>query len=88
LVDWADAARPTQHRSVNAVIERFFLNLKMERVRQRDDANYAEATSDIADYIVSFYNSVRLHSKLGNLPPNVFEQKSAIIRPIRVCEIT
>jgi len=53
-------------------MERFFLNLKVERVWQRDYANHAEATSDIADYIVSFYNSVRLHSKLGNLPPNAF----------------
>ena len=72
----------------NAVMERFFLNLKMERVWQRDYANHVEATSDIADYIVSFYNNVRLHSKLGNLPPNAFEQKSAIKQPICVCEIT
>lgn len=34
--------------------------------------------TDIADYIVGFYNSVRLHSKLGNLPPNAFELQSAI----------
>ena len=47
------------------MIKRFFLNLKMERVWQRDYANHAEATSDIADYIVSFYNSMRLHSKLA-----------------------
>ena len=72
----------------NAVMERFFLNLKMERVWQRDYANHAEAMRDIADYIVSFYNSVRLHSKLGNLPPNAFEQQSAINQPIGVCEIT
>ena len=72
----------------NAVMERFFLNLKMERVWQRDYANHAEATSDIADYIVSFYNSVRLHSTLGNLPPNAFEHQSAITQPIDVCEIT
>lgn len=72
----------------NAVMERFFLNLKMERVWQRDYANHAEATSDIADYIVSFYNSVRLHSKLGNLPPNAFEHQSAINQPIDVSEIT
>ena len=72
----------------NAVMERFFLNLKMERVWQRDYANHAEATSDIADYIVCFYNSVRLHSKLGNLPPNAFGQKSAINQPIGVCDIT
>ena len=72
----------------NSVMERFFLNLKMERVWQRDYANHAEAMSDIADYIVGFYNSVRLHSTLGNLPPNAFEQKSAINQPIDVSEIT
>jgi putative transposase len=72
----------------NAVMERFFLNLKMERVWQRDYANQAEATTDIADYIASFYNSVRLHSKLGNLPPNAFEHQSAIKQPIGVHEIT
>jgi transposase InsO family protein len=72
----------------NAVMERFFLNLKMERVWQKDYANHAEATNDIADYIVGFYNSERLHSKLGNLPPNAFEQKSATSQPIGLCEIT
>jgi len=72
----------------NAVMERFFLSLKTERVWQRDYANHAEAMSDIADYIVGFYNSVRLHSKLGNLPPNAFEQQSAIKQPIVVSETT
>lgn len=72
----------------NAVMERFFLNLKMERVWQRDYANHAEAMTDIADYIVGFYNSVRLHSKLGNLPPNAFEQQSAITLPMDVSEKT
>ena len=61
------------------MMERFFLNLKMERVWQRDYANHAEeATSDIADYMVNFYNSVRLHSTLSNLPPNAFEHQSAM----------
>ena len=72
----------------NAVMERFFLNLKMERVWQRDYANHAEATSDIADYMINFYNSVRMHSTLGNLPPNAFEHQSAIEQPIGVCEVT
>ena len=72
----------------NSVMERFFLNLKMERVWQRDDANHGKAMSDIADYIVGFHNSVRLHSTLGILPPNAFEQKSAINQPIDVSEIT
>ena len=33
----------------NAVMERFFLSLKTERVWQRDYDNHTEATSDIAD---------------------------------------
>ena len=33
---------------------RRFLNLKMERVLRRDDANYAEVINDIADLIVGF----------------------------------
>ena len=72
----------------NAVMKRFFLNLKTERVWQRDYANHAEATSYIADDIVSFYNRVRLHSELANLPPNAFEHQSAITQAIGVCEIT
>ena len=51
----------------NAVMERFFLNLKMGAFGNIDYANHAEATTDIADYIVSFYN-MRLHSRLGNCP--------------------
>jgi len=34
--------------------ERFFLNLKMERVWQKDYANHSEAMTDVADYIVGF----------------------------------
>jgi transposase InsO family protein len=72
----------------NAVMERFFLNLKMERVWHKDYANHAEATNDIADYIVGFYNSIRLHSKLGNLSPNAFERESTSKKPIKLSEIT
>ena len=72
----------------NAVMERFFLNLKMERVWQKDYANHHEAMTDVADYIVGFYNNTRLHSKLGNLSPNAFERQSATQQPIDVSEIT
>ncbi len=72
----------------NAVMERFFLNLKMERVWQRDYANHAEATRDVTDYIVGFYNNVRLHSKLGYLPPTDYERKMAAKQPIDVSEKT
>ena len=45
----------------NSVMERFFLNLKMERVWQKDYANHLKVINEIADYIVGFYNSTRLH---------------------------
>lgn len=70
----------------NAAMERFFLSLKMERVWQRDYANHSEATADIADYIVGFYNHSRLHSTLGYTSPNAFERQAAK-PPISVSEI-
>lgn len=72
----------------NAVAERFFLNLKMERVCQRQYANHAEATADITDYIVGFYSCKRINSALGNLQPSVYERKMAAREPIVVTEIT
>ncbi|WP_376780397.1 IS3 family transposase [Stutzerimonas nitrititolerans] len=71
----------------NAVMERFFLNLKMERIWQRDYANHSEAMTDIADYIVGFYNNVRLHSSLSYQPPTAFERQEAK-QPIAVSEIS
>ena len=56
-----------------AVMERFFLNLKMEHIWQTHDANHQEAIKDVNHYMVAFYNAHRLHSTLGYLPPNQFE---------------
>ena len=72
----------------NAVMERFFLNLKMERVWRREYANQMEATKDVTDYIVGFYNCQRRHSALGNLAPIVYEQQFVAKQPIEVSEIT
>lgn len=58
----------------NAVAERFFLSLKTERVWHRQYANHAEAQNDIADYIVGFYNPMRLHSTLGYRSPVDYER--------------
>ncbi|MFA9273904.1 MAG: hypothetical protein ACEQSE_05690 [Candidatus Aquirickettsiella gammari] len=38
--------------------------------------------------MVAFYNNVRLHSTLGNLPPNLYEQQMAEKKLILVSEIT
>ena len=70
------------------MMERFFLSLKMERVWQKDYANQLDAITDIANYIVGFYNSIRPHSKLGNLSPNAFERESTSKKPIELSEIT
>jgi len=72
----------------NAVMERFFLNLKMERVWHRDYANHAEAQKDVVQYIVGFYNSVRLHSTLGYTTPVHYELHTVVKKPIAVSEIT
>jgi len=49
----------------NTVAGRFFLNLKMERVSQRNYANHAEARLDVANYIAGFYNCELLHLAFG-----------------------
>ena len=72
----------------NAVAERFFLNLKMERVWQREYANHDEAKKDIAAYIVEFYNCERINSVLGNLSPTDYERKMAAKKPVGVSEKT
>jgi putative transposase len=60
----------------------------MERVWQKPYANHAEAITDIADYVVNFYNAVRLHSTLGNLSSIAFEHQSASKKLIELSEIT
>lgn len=60
----------------NAVMERFFLSLKMERVWQRRYANVIEAVADITHYIVGFYNTHRLHSTLGYQSPANYEKQT------------
>jgi putative transposase len=77
----------------NAVMERFFLTLKTERTWHRDYANPAEAKLDVADYIVGFYNPLRLHSSLGYLSPVEHEKQNSqsrqrAIRSTSVSEIT
>jgi putative transposase len=47
-----------------------------------------EATKDITEYIVGFYNCLRLHSTLGNLPPMIYEKEHELKKPIEVSEIT
>jgi transposase InsO family protein len=59
----------------NAVVESFFGSLKQELVQWRNYQTRYEAQQNILEYIAIFYNSKRLHSYLGYMSPNDFEQK-------------
>jgi transposase InsO family protein len=59
----------------NAVTESFFATLKVERVYDQRYASPDEAKCDIFHYIEGFYNRRRLHSALGYLSPDCFEQR-------------
>ncbi|WP_407951183.1 hypothetical protein [Parachitinimonas caeni] len=58
-----------------AVMGRFLLSLKMERIWRQNYANQDEAIRDIADYIIESPNTRQLYSKLAYQPPNAFERK-------------
>ena len=64
----------------NAVVESFFGSLKQELVQWRNYQTRYEAQQDILEYIAMFYNSTRLHSYLGYMSPNDFEQKLLVER--------
>lgn len=57
----------------NAVAESFFGSLKKERVKKHIYRNRDLATSDVSDYIGSFYNQKRRHQHLGGISPQQFE---------------
>ena len=59
----------------NAVVESFFGSLKQERVHWRNYQTRYEAQQDILEYIAMFYNKRRLHSYLGYMSPNDYEQQ-------------
>jgi len=61
----------------NAVAESFFSTLKAELVASSSFATRASAARAVRDYIAKFYNDERLHSTLGYLSPNRFEQLAA-----------
>jgi len=60
----------------NAVVERFFRSLKSERTHYKRYLTREDARRDVIDYIEMFYNSQRLHSYLGYMSPNEFEQQA------------
>jgi transposase InsO family protein len=58
----------------NAVVESFFSTLDVECGNQQVFASRATARREIAEYILGFYNPIRLHSYLGYMSPMEFER--------------
>ena len=57
----------------NAKIESFFRTLKVEEVYMFEYETYAEVLERIPYFIEEVYNRKRLHSSLGYMPPEEFE---------------
>jgi len=57
----------------NALIESFFKTLKAEEVYLWEYETYNDAIERIPYFIDDVYNTKRLHSSLGYLPPEEFE---------------
>jgi putative transposase len=60
----------------NAVIESFHATIKKDLLHRRSWPTKTEARTAIFDYIETFYNRERLHSTLGMLSPEQFENRT------------
>ncbi len=58
----------------NAPMESFWGSLKNELVHHQRYATHAAAQSATQEYIESFYNRQRRHSRLGYVPPALFAE--------------
>ena len=68
----------------NALIESFFKTLKAEEVYLWEYETYDDVIERIPFFIEDVYNTKRLHSSLGYLPPEEFED---IFIKNRSCEL-
>jgi putative transposase len=57
----------------NAKAESFFKTLKQEEVYLKHYQTFEEASANIGQFIDDVYNTKRLHSSLGYMPPSEFE---------------
>ena len=58
---------------MNAKMESFFRTLKVEEVYMIEYETYGEVLKRIPYFIEEVYNKKRLHSSLGYMPPEEFE---------------
>ena len=64
----------------NAKAESFFKTLKREEVYLKQYQTFQEAEDNIREFIEDVYNTKRLHSSLGYLPPTEFEEAFSLAR--------
>jgi putative transposase len=64
----------------NAKAECFFKTLKREEVYLKQYHTFQEAEDNIREFIEEVYNTKRLHSSLGYLPPTEFEEACSSVR--------
>jgi transposase InsO family protein len=67
----------------NAPMESFFKSFKVEEVDHAVYESHEQAVRAAADYIERFYNAIRLHSALGYVSPNQFEQTRMFVNKRR-----
>ena len=57
----------------NSMIESFWSTMQLELLDRRRWTTKAQLASAIFEWIEAFYNPIRRHSALGDLPPVEFE---------------
>lgn len=67
----SDKGNPYQ----NNIAESFFKTLKYNEIYLNEYDSFKEAQSSIANFIEIVYHKKRLHSSLGYLPPEEFENQ-------------